>query len=275
MSDQTSPRDAAAVIEVAKQAQRETMTLREVDPDLQYITVDESGNARILDLEKLRDTPDRPRGTYHPATVGSLIDYVDEHQNGYHTTLWVHATEGKVLAILDDNAGEATAWREHRAELELLLTEEWKFWTAHDGAYMGQQEFAEKLQEGLPDISRPDGADLLEICSTIQATTNSTFRSGFRLENGEVKMQYDEQIDGKAGKAGELAIPEEFTLLLAPFIGNEPVDVKAHLRYRVRGGNLTIGYKLQQPDRIIQDALDAIAKRLGAKFDRVYRGTPA
>jgi uncharacterized protein YfdQ (DUF2303 family) len=267
--------NAAAVIDVAKEAAQNTMTLKEVNPTTDYVVVDRDGAARILDLSSLLDKPKRPEGTYKPATLLALIDYVEKHEQGDHTTLWVHPTSGNVVAILDDHSAKWTAWRKHRAELKLLVTEEWQFWTRHDGNYMSQQEFAELLQEGLPDIAKPDGADLLETCSTIQATTNATFRSGFRLDNGEVKMQYDEEIDGKAGKHGELSIPEEFLLSLAPFVGNEKVVVAAHLRYRIRGGNLSVGYKLQQPDRVVQAALEEIADKLAKKFSRVYRGTPA
>lgn len=277
MSDTTHPANAAEVIAVAKEATVERLRLRDVDPAKDYVVTKVDGSVSILDLEKIRDQPTRPCGTYKPATVDSFIDYVKTHKVDEHTTVWVHPTEGKVLAVLDDNAAKKTAWRDHRAELTLLQTDEWKFWARadRDGVYMGQQDFAELLQEGLPDVIKPDGADLLEVCSTIQATTNAQFRSGFRLNNGEVKMQYDEQVDGKAGKAGELSIPEEFTLSLAPFVGNEKVEVKAYLRYRVRGGNLSVGYKLQQPDRVIQGALEEIAKKLSGEFDRVYRGTPA
>lgn len=272
---ETDQSNAAAVIEVAKQAQQSTMTLKEVDPNVHYVIVDRGGNAHILDLSSLLDEPKRPEGTYRPATLDALVAYVAKHDQGDHTTVWVHPTEGRVLAILDDHSADATAWRAHRAELQLLQTEEWKFWAKFDGQYLDQQTFAEHLQEGLPNIARPDGADLLEICSTIQTSTNAQFRSGFSLSNGEVKMQYDETIDGKAGKQGELTIPEEFLLSLPPFVGNEPVVIAAHLRYRVRGGNLSIGYKLQQPDQVVQRALDEVAEKLEQKFSRVYRGTPA
>lgn len=273
--EQDTTTNAQAIIDVAREAQQQTMTLEEVDPSVDYVTLDREGNARILDLSSLLDRPERPEGTYSLATLASFIDYVKKHDQGDHTTVWVHPTDGRVVAILDDHAAEKTAWREHQARLDLLVTDEWKFWAEADGNYMGQQEFAGLLQEGLPDIAKPDAALLLEACSSIQATTNASFRSGFRLDNGEVKMQYDEQIDGKAGKHGELAIPEEFLLSLAPFVGNEKVIIAAHLRYRVRGGNLSIGYKLQQPDRVVQEALDEVADKLGAEFDRVYRGQPA
>lgn len=275
MPDPDNHGNAAAVIDVAQDAQRQKMTLKEVDPTVDYVTVDSDGTARILDLSSLLDKPERPEGTYRPATLDALIAYVEKHNQGDHTTVWVHPIEGKVLAILDDHSADETAWRKHRAELTLLQTEEWRFWAKFDGQYLDQQTFAEHLQEGLPYIARPDGADLLEICSTIQTSTNATFRSGFQLSNGEVKMQYDETIDGKAGKSAELAIPEEFLLSLAPFVGNDPVTIAAHLRYRVRGGNLSIGYKLQQPDLTVQRALDEIAETLTKKFSRVYRGTPA
>lgn len=273
MDPDTHPRDAAAVISVAKEAQCGTMTLQEVDPTKDYVRVDAEGRAQILDLSSLLETPTRPKGTYRPATVESFIAYVETHKDDGHTTIWVHQTDGKVLAILDDNADGATAWREHRAELKLEHTSEWKFWT--EGQGLGDQEaFAEHLQEGIGEIVEPDGATLVEIAQTFQANTEVTFRKGVDITSGEVRFQYDEATEAKAGK-GNVAVPKTFKLKLAPFIGEDPVEVIASLRFRTGRGKLEIGYKLEGAERIVEEALGRVAAKLDDKFKRVYRGTPA
>ena len=267
---ETTAGDAAAVIDTAQAA----VELRELDPAKLYANTSPN-KSELVDLEKFRERPDRARGTYKISDVRSFNSYVDVHKVKGHTTIWVHPTSGKIVAVFDDNAEKKTAWRDHKALLELVLTEEWKFWLAGDGKFFDQQAFAERLQDGLPDISEPDGADLLEIATSIQATTEANFRSAVRLDNDAIKMQYDETVDATAGEAGDLEIPRVFKLSIAPFVGEDEVELKANLRYQVRGGNLALGYKLEQPDRVVREALDLIADALAAKFDRVYRGEPA
>jgi uncharacterized protein YfdQ (DUF2303 family) len=272
MDPDYTPEGTAAVINTAQQA----VALQPFDPEQTYAVVSANGSASLLDLEKFRDTPDRPRGVFYPATVESLVNYVKTHQADGATTLWVHEDSGKVVAVLDDHSQKAPAWRQHRAELTLRPSSEWLFWTKLDNQLMPQEAFANHLQEGLPDILNPDGATLLEIAEKFHANTEVKFRSGVDRTSGEVKFLYDESIEAKATTAaGDIAVPRKFTLMLAPFIGEEKVEVEANLRYSAKGGTLHLGYKLERPERIVEAALDRTAEALAKSFDRVYRGTPA
>src|SRR5207237_5067343 len=125
------------------------------------------------------------------------------------------------------------------------------------------------------DITFPDAADLLEIAQTFYASTKADFRSGTRLSSGEVQFQYVEETQASAGRNGELSIPTKFDLRIAPFQGEERCALQALLRYRVREGNLAIGYELVRPDDVERDAMELIAERLRTTIARVYLGSPA
>lgn len=271
MSEQ--PTDAAEIVAVAKQA----AAVQEVEPSNNYVAVDQSGRATVIDLESLRERPDCPRGTYKPADVESFISYVETHKDDAETTIWVHPTEGKVIAVLDDHSAENPAWRQHKVELVLQHSPEWAFWMRTNDELMDQEAFAELLREGLPDIASPDGATLLEIATTIEAKTAVHFRSAVDTSSGEKKFKYDETVEASGSTAadGEVAVPRQFTLVLAPFLGEEAVQVTANLKHRTQGGNLRLGYKLERPERAVEDALNRVAERLDDHFKRVYRGTPA
>lgn len=265
--------DAAAVIETALAA----ATPEHLDPQEVYSVVVPAGaEQKTIDLEQYQSKPIRPRGTYKPADVESFISYVETHQDEAATTIWVHPTEGKVLAVLDDHSAQDPAWREHKVDLTLQHSPEWLFWAGQDGKLMEQRAFAEHLREGLPDILTPDGATLLEIATTFEAKTDVQFRSGVDLSSGEAKFQYDESIDATGTTAdGSVAVPREFELILAPFLGEEPKQITASLRHQTKGGHLLLGYKLERPERVVEDALERVAARLDDRFKRVYRGTPA
>jgi uncharacterized protein YfdQ (DUF2303 family) len=272
MDPEHNPEGAAAIIGTAQQA----VGLQDFDPALNYAVVAPDGGVSLLDLEKFREAPDRARGTFKPATIESLVAYVETHKLDGATTLWVHETSGLVVAVLDDHSAKTPAWRQHRAELQLRPSSEWEFWMGANNRLMGQEDFANHLQEGLPDILNPDGATLLEIAEKFHASTEVKFRSGVDRTSGEVKFLYDESVEAKASTSqGDIAVPRQFTLMLAPFIGEKKVEVAANLRYSAKGGTLHLGYKLERPERVVEDALNRVASGLAEKFDRVYRGTPA
>lgn len=266
--------NAAATIEVAQQA----VEPHELDTDTLYLVRNADGGLEVLDLEKYRDHPARMRGTYKPATVEDFIGYVREWATDA-STVWVHPLEGKVVAVLDDgdSGSDTIGWRGHLAQLDLIVTEEWKFWKQHSGAMMSQWDFAEKIEDGLGDVVEPNAAQMLEIAQTLHVKNNVTFRSGVDLSNQAVKFAYDEEVEGKAGKSGELVIPETFTLALAPYIGEDTFKLTARFRYKPQGGKLQMGYKLQEPERAERTILEEIAGRiregLGTRA-KVFLGQP-
>lgn len=271
MSTETVPGDAQVIRDISQQA----VEPYEIDPHVDYLISTPSGSYTLVDTEKLREHPTRASGTYKPETVASFIDYVEKHSDKEATTVWVHSTQGKVVAVLDDHSAKDPNWGKHRVALDLVTTPEWTFWTKLDGTLVDQEAFANHLQDGLPDILEPDGATLLEIAQTFQVKTGVNFRKGVDITSGEVKFTYDEEQQAKAGKAGDVEVPRQFKLYLAPFVGEEKVELNANLRWRTGKGEFAIGYKLEHPERVIETVLEGIRDRLAKKFTRVYTGQPA
>lgn len=251
----------------------------ELDPTQLYsVTVPAGAEQKILDLEEYLPQPDRATGTYQPADVESFINYVGRHKDPEQTTVWVHPTEGRVVAVINDNAPGETGWGDHRAALTLTHTPEWDLWIGRDGKLLEQEAFAEHLREGMPEIQIPDAATLIEIAESFESTSGVHFRSKVDFASGARKFKYDETVNASATTAadGEIEVPRQFTLHIAPFLGEEPVEIIANLRHDARSGSLKIGYKLERPERAVEEALDRVAARLSDRFtDRVYRGTPA
>ncbi len=266
MSD---PSEAAAVESIAIRAASPNI----LDPDKPLgIVVPVGANLELPDLSKWREAPTRKTGLYKPATVEAFSAYVQQHLIPDVTTVWVHPTSGKVVSVIDDNAAEGPGWGEHRVDLTLAKTEEWKYWIENDRKMLSQVEFAEHIEGGLDDIAVPDGADLLEIAQTFHMTSGVTFRSSTRLSTGQQQFQYDEESKATAGVSGQLTVPTNIVLAIAPFFGEERSRVGARLRFRLNDGHLKLGYLLDRPDVIVRDALEKVAETLSAKFPLTYVG---
>lgn len=264
-----------AVIDVAKQAVSPTR-IDDADATLLVFPPDKNGNVRTVDVEAAlathRDAPVRAKGTVQLGTVDSLINYTLQHKTD-GTDVWVHPTEGKVVAVLNNHA-PAPGWGDHRAVLNLVVTDEWKFWMGLNGKMVDQQQFANHIEEGQKEIVDPPAATMLEIAQTLHAQVGADFTSAIRLTDGNVQVKYVEETKATAGKAGDLKIPATFQVGIAPFQGEDPFRITARLRYRVNGGDLKIGYILDRPQDVVKACLDAIAEKLSEHFPQVYVGIP-
>jgi uncharacterized protein YfdQ (DUF2303 family) len=271
--------DAAAVIDVAEDAVAVTERITELDAAKLYAVRQDEGRIETLDLEKFRDNPARQRGVYRPATVDDFVAYVGEWCSD-STSVWIDPEKAKVVALLDDgdHGSNTFGWKQHRAIVDLIVTPEWEFWKKDSGEWLGQFDFAEKLEDGMSDIREPAAAQLLEIAKTLHVKTAIKFKSGVNLTNQGVKLQYEEEVEEGAGEKGDITIPETFKIAIAPYVGEAAFIMTARLRYRPQGGKLAIGYKLMEAERAERTILEEIAKRiregLGTRVGGVYLGSP-
>lgn len=260
--------DSQAIIDAARAAG----VPQDLDPDQPQILIIPAGSVGFQpDLSAWRQAPVRATGVYRPATVHALTTYVEWQSDKDQTTIWVDPS-GKVEAIIDDN-GDKPGYREHRALLQLAHTPEWDFWLNADGTMMSQEDFAFHVESGMMEVTEPAAADLLELAQSFYASNNATFRSSVRLADGQTQFQYDQELEAKAGRTGQLQIPAFIELLISPFIGEDAVRLVARFRYRLTAGRLTLGYQIERPDKVVRDAIDNIADQLAAEFDHVFIGS--
>jgi uncharacterized protein YfdQ (DUF2303 family) len=239
-------------------------------------------HVRVLDLEPWADRPRRRRGNVTLDDAASFERYVNEFKADGSTRIYASLTGHIITAVFnddtpspDDDAAQG-AWRDHRAHLTLQPTDDWTTWARHDRRLMSQADFAQHLEDNLPSIATPASADLVEVARSFQATNDVQFRSALNLASGETRFAYDESVEAKAGAKGNLEVPSQFTLRLAPYEGCDLVDVVARLRFKISGGNLQLGYFLVDADRIKRAAWDEVIGAVGSVTGiEPLMGTPA
>lgn len=194
--------------------------------------------------------------------AGAFIAYVNQFKDSASRIFYVQS--GKFLAVLDyHQPTNAPTGRhgDHVAYLDLTRSPEWILWANKSEKAMGQQEFAEWLEDNSRDILQPGPEVMMEVATSLHATTGAIFRRAINQANGQVQIQYDENIEAKVA-GGTKDVPTTFQVALRPFMGTERYPVDCRLRYRVQGGSLAFHFKCLHLDPITEAALEGIVAKV-------------
>lgn len=253
-----------------------TVAPQQIAPGGYYVVRTPDG-IREIDLtgDAWSPLPARKKGLTVVRDAGSFTDLWHKHSNDA-SEVYADSDRLSVTAVLNADSETAADWGDHRVRLELRETDAWKQWAALDGKLIGQEQFAEFIEDHLPEILEPAAAEMLEIAQSIQGTVKAEFASGTRLATGQRQLQYTETVAAKAGQKGNLVIPEVFTVGLVPFEGSDGYRLTARLRYRINGNQLTIGYKLDRPADVRRKAFDDIVATIDEQIEQpILNGVPA
>lgn len=253
--------DGTAVTEIAQLALNGSEPTRLEDGQI-YSIPDGDGGVMLLRTPKFaereKEAPTRIARSVTVRDADSLIDYITRYtaDDVDYLEVWADLESRKVTAVLNGIDG----WGDHRATLDVRLSPEWKQWREIDGKLLDQVTFAQFIEDHLGTIASPDGAELLEICQTLEAHVGVDFKMQNILANGQRQFRWEEQIDGKAGAKGDLKIPAELALVLRPFVGCEPIGIVAKFRYRPTPGDLRLGVHLVGTDDALENAFADVVK---------------
>lgn len=233
--------------------------------EIKVVAVPAGHTLTPIDVEHLAPFPRRSRGDIFTHTAEGFTTAVSRRvvteNSGWN--IYADLDSLKLVAILNDDDVDLPGWRDHRVILSLRPTAEWKTWDQNQGLH-SQEKFAEIIDLGIKDIVEPAAADMLTLAETFEATVNVRFQQGANMQNGQRQLVFDETIDARAGKGGSLVIPDRFAIGLRLFVGGPAYRVEAKLKYRLRDGNLTIGYTLDRPDDVVRAAFTDIVQSVAA-----------
>jgi len=255
----------AHVADLAAEAQRVSVAVGEV-----YLARGHEGELRVLDTDEYAEHPRRDTAARSVTDAKSFVDYVNRHAHR-GTEIYAHTNSSKVVGIIDshEGAGLNPGWQKHRVSLDLEHSKQWLAWKNADGKLMEQGEFADFIDDQWNDVIDPEPARMIDIARTFQAHTKVNFESAIRETSGDVKLSFIEDTTAKAGQKGDIEIPARIQLALRPYVGGPIYSIWANFRYRLRGGAVFLGFKLERPELILEAAFaDIVAEIRDGKTDR-------
>lgn len=275
-----------ATAKVVEQLTREAVAPHEIEPGL-YLAPDAETGSRVIDvrdqIQRTKDHPLRKTGAVTLTQHDSFTAYLAKH-GMLETELWADVDKDRVVAVINAHGGSAdhtirdegrAGWGDHRATLQLTATQDWRDWTGNSGKFLPQTEFAEFVEQHLPNFLRPSAADMLELAQTIKGHTKVSFESSKRVKSGETAIEWREDTTAAAGKKGTLEIPDTIDLGMQVYEGGVPYRLVARFRYRIGGGQLVLGYVLERAGDVKRDAFAQVVQQVATDSAReVWHGTP-
>lgn len=216
---------------------------------------------QVKTLEHTMEEPPRIKASPKFESVDSFCTYIKRF-GGTETQLFANRGANLIRAILDYHAPDHPSWATHTATLQLRVSDRWQIWKSKNNQRLSQVEFAEFLEDNLPDIVEPDGAVLQSVAEHLEAKKTVLFKSGLNLTNGAVQFSYQEAVEEK-GK-GQITVPTRFILGLPPYEHSPLTRIDVRLRYRIQDEKLYFIYLMDRPQDIVRAAFDGVVETVEA-----------
>lgn len=230
---------------------------------------DGSGSWKHTRLDDLRSAPLRKQGTIRLHQLASFIDYANRHKQP-GTQIIVDADYAansiKLKAVINGNEVDTAGFGDHVVRFDPQTTVDWKNWTGMSGKKVKQTELATFLTDNIANIAEtnpadssrkyPSAADMLEFVTNLEMTSTVRYRSGTKVQNGQVQFEYVEE--GNDQTKGRLQMFERFGIGVAPYAGGQAYFLEAFLRFRINRetGELAIWFDLHRPDKVLEAATE-------------------
>lgn len=171
----------------------------------------------------------------------SFVEYFKKYSNP-NSRIFVDLHNRLITAVLDyhevksSDAPNPVARRgTHILTHTFRHTRKWEAWSAKNSATdaitFGQESFADFMEERIEDVVAADQSAIRAMCDGIYATQSAAFANMKRTPGGTTSLSFTEEAGAKA--AGDVPIPNRFTIKLAPFEGTDEVSVSCLLRVQI------------------------------------------
>lgn len=203
----------------------------------------------------------------------SFIDYLIQFKS---PTAVCRASLGQnsIVAVLDyhgrSRSGEAVAAvpgrGKHMATLMCPFDADYAKWRARFGKLLDQKSVIEFVEEMIHTIGAPPAADLIEALGDIEIERVVKFKSARNDKNGNISFGYEEK-DGETTRSGQYSLPDHIVIVVPIFQGGNLIQLTAKLRFRMKDGDLVLGFAVPGIENIEREAFRSIGEAVRAETD--------
>lgn len=203
----------------------------------------------------------------------SFIDYLIQFKS---PTAVCRASLGQnsIVAVLDyhgrartgEALGAVPGRGKHMVTLHCPFDADYAKWRVRFGKLLDQKSVIEFIEEMIHTIGAPPAAELLEALGDIEIERVVKFKSARNDKNGNISFGYEEK-DGETSRSGQYSLPDHIVIVVPIFQGGNPIQLTAKLRFRMKDGDLTLGFAVPGIENIEREAFRSIGESVRAETD--------
>jgi len=202
-------------------------------------------------------------------TDESFIRYVDAFKIIDRSMIFGRTGQsGAVIAVLDYHSGEpgpsGVGRGEHKVRYEFEPSPSFLVWSMINNKLLGQDAFAEFLEEHGADVISPDAATLAELVNDLSVTRVSSIKSKINLSNGCTQLTCLEE-DSPSSNGKNIVVPKAVVIRIPLFEGGETFDLPLLFRYRITNSKLSFEVKFHRLEPIVlaatREKIEALATK--------------
>lgn len=107
---------------------------------------------------------------------------------------------------------------------------------------VSQRDFVEFIDEHINDVTKPEGAKLLDILENIEGRSEVRFNSVAPAAGG-TRVSFSSIDEAKAGEAGQAVIPKEIAICVPLFKHGATHELRIRVRVRINAGKIAFALK--------------------------------
>jgi len=204
----------------------------------------------LEEVPGLLDKPLRIIEATRTTEVPAFTAYVNRFKTE-HSVVFLNRENATLTAALDYHGPNDPQFVSHKISLALKKDREWDAWKGIFNKGLTQLQFAEFIEDYMPNFIAPTGAAMLEMALKLKIDQKAQYTSAKNLANGDTTLVYSVENITR-----EMTIPNEIQISVPVFYGSNPSTLRARLRYRLSEGTVQFTVKPNRDDLVYDQALE-------------------
>jgi len=230
----------------------------------------------LAEQDKRAEKPRRLLGTAQLGNERGFIDHVNRFKDPESV---IFSTRTDLTAVYDYNrtvpqgleAGAVPTrdpfarWGQHRANFTPEISDEWKAWIDGARKLLGQEAFAEFIDEHVRDIAEPTddrktptAADLATMALNLKIMADKTLESSINPTTGECMMVAKEEHK----QTTSTRIPVEFDIWIPIHTGGPKTRIVCKMRFRKSNGSPAFAWVVPGAAALLRQAIEEMVMRV-------------
>jgi len=232
----------------------------------------------LAEQDKRAEKPRRLMGT---AVLGNEQGFIDHVQRFKDNDTVIFGSRDSLTVVYDyhrivsqgleagsvPNRDAFARWGQHRATFTPEMSDEWKAWIGGAKKPLGQEAFAEYIDENVRDIAKPtnerqtpSAGSLATMALNLKVMADKTMESTVNPTTGEYTLIAKEEHK----TTGSTQIPAEFDIEIPIFTGAPKTRITCKIRFRKGDGKPTFAWIVPGADALKRQAMEEMIMRVRA-----------